>query len=228
MGHAYEEQLLPDRHALLFQMQAYAVAEPEIRAHVRDGFGELRADGRRSWPACRRRRPGTSSPTGCCSTSSPMLELDRRAAGARVIFRHRRAILVGSLGARCWSAAVFALPVFGELGNDNDFDDPSAEAVTARNAVTRATGALRGAEHRRARAAGRAGGVARGAGADRARSRRRCAIAGVASVVAYEPGGDRRLVSTRRPLDVPAGDLRRNDAGRAHAHRAAAARRAVT
>src|SRR5918994_1078834 len=35
MGHAYSERLLPKRHALLFQMQAYAVNEPEIRAHVR-------------------------------------------------------------------------------------------------------------------------------------------------------------------------------------------------
>ena len=38
MGHAYEARLLPDRHALLFQMQAYATGEPEIRAHVRAGF----------------------------------------------------------------------------------------------------------------------------------------------------------------------------------------------
>ena len=41
MGHAYEERLLPDRHALLFQMQAYAVSEPEIRDHVREGYQEL-------------------------------------------------------------------------------------------------------------------------------------------------------------------------------------------
>ena len=41
MGQAYEERLLPDRHSLLFQMQAYATAEPEIREHVRAGFGEL-------------------------------------------------------------------------------------------------------------------------------------------------------------------------------------------
>jgi AcrR family transcriptional regulator len=38
MGHAYEEKLLPDRHALMFQMQAYATAEPEIRATVREGY----------------------------------------------------------------------------------------------------------------------------------------------------------------------------------------------
>jgi AcrR family transcriptional regulator len=43
MGHAYGEQLLPDRHALLFQMRAYAVADPEIRAYVRAKFAHLRA-----------------------------------------------------------------------------------------------------------------------------------------------------------------------------------------
>ena len=36
------EQLLPDRHSLLFQMRAYAVADPEIRAYVRAKFGHLR------------------------------------------------------------------------------------------------------------------------------------------------------------------------------------------
>jgi len=41
MGKAYETQLLPDRHALLFQMQGYAINEPEIRAHVRAGFQDL-------------------------------------------------------------------------------------------------------------------------------------------------------------------------------------------
>jgi AcrR family transcriptional regulator len=42
MGRAYGEQLLPDRHALLFQMRAYAVADPEIRAYVRAKFERLR------------------------------------------------------------------------------------------------------------------------------------------------------------------------------------------
>jgi AcrR family transcriptional regulator len=41
MGHAYEERLLPDRHALMFQMQAYATSEPEIRAAVREGYIRL-------------------------------------------------------------------------------------------------------------------------------------------------------------------------------------------
>ena len=44
MGHAYEDRLLPDRHALLFQMQAYSTSEPEIRAHVRAGYRELIRD----------------------------------------------------------------------------------------------------------------------------------------------------------------------------------------
>lgn len=42
MGLAYGEQLLPDRHALLFQMRAYAVPDAEIRAYVREKFNGLR------------------------------------------------------------------------------------------------------------------------------------------------------------------------------------------
>jgi AcrR family transcriptional regulator len=42
MGHAYGEQLLPDRHSLLFQMQAHATGDPEITAYVREGFSGLR------------------------------------------------------------------------------------------------------------------------------------------------------------------------------------------
>ena len=41
MGEAYETVLLPDRHMLLFQMQAYTISEPDIRVHVREGFREL-------------------------------------------------------------------------------------------------------------------------------------------------------------------------------------------
>jgi AcrR family transcriptional regulator len=42
MGRAYIEELLPDRHALRFQMQSYAAcADPDIRAHVRRRYGEL-------------------------------------------------------------------------------------------------------------------------------------------------------------------------------------------
>lgn len=57
-----------------------------------------------------------------------------------MIFRHRRAIAWSALVLVALAAA-FALPVFGELGNEHDFDDPSAEAVAARAAVNRATGA---------------------------------------------------------------------------------------
>jgi len=42
MGHAYGEQLLPDRHALMFQMQSHATGDPEIHAYVREGFQGLR------------------------------------------------------------------------------------------------------------------------------------------------------------------------------------------
>jgi AcrR family transcriptional regulator len=42
MGHAYEERLLPDRYALRFQMQAYAVAsDPQFKEAVREGYGQL-------------------------------------------------------------------------------------------------------------------------------------------------------------------------------------------
>jgi AcrR family transcriptional regulator len=42
MGHAYEDKLLRDRHALRFQMQSHATGDPEIHAQVREGFNELR------------------------------------------------------------------------------------------------------------------------------------------------------------------------------------------
>src|SRR4051794_9631810 len=42
LGCAYEEQLLPDRHALLFTMQSQTTNDPEIRAYVRESFNELR------------------------------------------------------------------------------------------------------------------------------------------------------------------------------------------
>jgi AcrR family transcriptional regulator len=42
MGEAYVHELLPDRHALLTLMQGYvAVADPEIRDHVRGKYSEL-------------------------------------------------------------------------------------------------------------------------------------------------------------------------------------------
>lgn len=45
MGRAYVEKLLPDRHAILMQMQGYvASAEPEIQAHVRENFRRIVAE----------------------------------------------------------------------------------------------------------------------------------------------------------------------------------------
>src|ERR1700754_807527 len=42
MGHAYVEELLPDRHAVLMQMQGYvATSDPEIQEHVRSCYREL-------------------------------------------------------------------------------------------------------------------------------------------------------------------------------------------
>jgi AcrR family transcriptional regulator len=45
MGHAYIDELLPDRHAILMQMQAYvATSDPDIQAHVRANFERLVAE----------------------------------------------------------------------------------------------------------------------------------------------------------------------------------------
>ena len=42
MGCAYMDELLPDRHAILMMMQGYAAtADPEIREHVRNRYGEI-------------------------------------------------------------------------------------------------------------------------------------------------------------------------------------------
>jgi len=41
MGQAYEQELLPDRAGLLFQIQAYATPDPEIRAEVRRQYEAL-------------------------------------------------------------------------------------------------------------------------------------------------------------------------------------------
>jgi AcrR family transcriptional regulator len=42
MGHAYVDELLPDRHAVLMQMQGYvASSDPDIQAHVRECFERL-------------------------------------------------------------------------------------------------------------------------------------------------------------------------------------------
>jgi uncharacterized membrane protein YdfJ with MMPL/SSD domain len=56
-----------------------------------------------------------------------------------VIHRHRRRIIwLYAIGFVL--TAVLALPVFGELDGTDDFDDPSAEAVHARDAIQDATG----------------------------------------------------------------------------------------
>jgi AcrR family transcriptional regulator len=42
MGHAYVEELLPERHEIRLMLQSYAAsADPAIQAHVRARFGEL-------------------------------------------------------------------------------------------------------------------------------------------------------------------------------------------
>src|ERR687897_2033994 len=45
MGRAYVDELLPDRHAVLMQMQGYvATSDPDIQAHVRECFERLVAE----------------------------------------------------------------------------------------------------------------------------------------------------------------------------------------
>jgi AcrR family transcriptional regulator len=42
MGDAYIDELLPDRHAVLMQMQGFAAAsDPEIQRHVRSAYGNV-------------------------------------------------------------------------------------------------------------------------------------------------------------------------------------------
>src|SRR5215210_5333019 len=45
IGHAYIAELLPDRHAVLMQMQGYAAtSDPDIQEHVRENYGRLVAE----------------------------------------------------------------------------------------------------------------------------------------------------------------------------------------
>ena len=45
MGHAYIDELLPDRHSVLMQLQGYvATSDRDIQAHVREAFGRLVAE----------------------------------------------------------------------------------------------------------------------------------------------------------------------------------------
>jgi uncharacterized membrane protein YdfJ with MMPL/SSD domain len=110
-----------------------------------------------------------------------------------MIFRHRRRIL-WAFAAILLLAAVFALPVFGELESANDFDDPASEAVHARTDVGRATGTTASPDIvvlvRLGAPAGSAPAQAKLDAVARA-----LRVPGVATVTRYRPGGDRRLVS---------------------------------
>ena len=207
MGHAYREKLLPDRHALMFQMQSHATGDPEILTHVRAGFNELRRTVA-TLAGVPEEQTWNFFADGMLLNVVAMLELDWKPP-ERMIFRHRRAILVGSL-VLVLVAAVFALPVFGELGNENDFDDPSAEAVRARNAIVDATGAFAapqlvvlvrlGAECR----------LARGAGAD-PRGGRGAALPRRGRRGRLRAGRGRAARLARPALDLPARDLQASD-----------------
>src|SRR5215218_9468449 len=112
---------------------------------------------------------------------------------ARLMFRRRRRVLVGALLFVLLAGAVGG-PVVGLLDSDDDFDPPSAEAVQAREAIARATGASAtpdivalvrlGAPADSAPAQAKLRDVARVASGPE-----------VARVAAYEPGGPRELVS---------------------------------
>ena len=110
-----------------------------------------------------------------------------------MIFRKRRAILATFAGIVV-VAAVLAVPVFSELGSGNDFDDPHAEAVTAREQIFDATG--------QAAAPSIVALVRLPAEADSVAAQARIAevahdlkVPGIGAVVRYERGGDRALVS---------------------------------
>ena len=193
MGTPTRQQLLPDRHALLFQMQAYAISEPEIRAHVREGFQDL-VDRVAALAGVTRAETWDFFAYGMLLNVIAALDFPTARPGSDLPPPARDRL--GRAGARACVAAVFALPVFGELGNENDFDDPSAEAVTRPRRGQPQHGRVRGAEHRRAGAAGRAGGERAGARS----GSRACAAAlrdpGVASVRAPYAT---RAASDRRP-----------------------------
>ena len=123
-----------------------------------------------SWPASPLERDrGTSSRTGCCCNLVAAFDLreivgqDEWATawaepGATDLPRAGGAILRrrSPVGRRWSPRRCFALPVFGELGTDNDFDDPHAEAVQRARADRR-----RDRRSRRRRASSRSCGSAR-------------------------------------------------------------------
>src|SRR5829696_138006 len=113
---------------------------------------------------------------------------------ARLMFRRRRRVLVGALLFVALAGAIGG-PIAGLLDSDDDFDPPSAEAVQAREAVARATGASATPDIVAL--------VRLGAPADSAAAQatlrdvaRTASGPEVARVDAYEPGGPRELVST--------------------------------
>jgi uncharacterized membrane protein YdfJ with MMPL/SSD domain len=112
---------------------------------------------------------------------------------ARLMFRRRRRVLIGAVLLVIVAGAVGG-PVAGLLNSDDDFDPPSAEAVQAREAIARATGASAtpdvialvrlGAPADSATAQAKLRDVARAATGPE-----------VARVDSYSPGGPRELVS---------------------------------
>ena len=82
MGHAYEDRLLPDRHALMFQMQSHgdrrSARSTRTCARGSTGCGGPSP----SWPVCPRRRPGGFFADGMLLNVVAMLELDWTAPGA--------------------------------------------------------------------------------------------------------------------------------------------------
>jgi uncharacterized membrane protein YdfJ with MMPL/SSD domain len=113
---------------------------------------------------------------------------------ARLMFRRRRRVLVGAILFVVLAGAVGG-PVAGLLDSDDDFDPPSAEAVQAREAIARATGASATPD---VVALVRLGAPADSASAQaKLRDVERAAQGPeVARVDAYEPGGfPRELVS---------------------------------
>ena len=176
------------------------------------GAGMVRARGadreeRRVAPLFRPRRSNRSQP----APGAPRM-LDSL---ARLIHRRRRRVLVGAVLLVVVAGAVGG-PVAGLLDSDDDFDPPSAEAVQAREAIARATGAsatpdvvalVRLGAPRRVAPPGR-----------RAAARSPAPREGpeVARVDAYRPGGPAGAGLARRPLQ-----LRRDHAARRRGRRRA-------
>jgi RND superfamily putative drug exporter len=114
-------------------------------------------------------------------------------AWARTLFRRRRQMLWGSLVVVVLAGA-FGLPVFSALDAEDDFDDPTAEAVLARAQLRDVTGA--GAAPSLVVLVRLPGAADSPAGQRRiAEVARALRDPGVASVRRYERGGDRSLVS---------------------------------